>query len=492
MKWILRHQWLSFRRSPSFEKDIWIKIFLLLLGLLVLLNLIVVSANLADVLNQLGVTTAPHVLASELLLYYFVTELALRYLMQTVPVLDIEPYLHLPISKKLMGKFLIIRSILSPYNLLGPAVFIPLTITTFIPAVGIEKSLAWLAFTLCISLSMHFFNILFKKKLETKTAAWLAIGLLILTNYIGEQYFNFTLLPLGDWAMTIYNSPILLLIPFALLSFLAITCFRFFNQNFYVEDLSDAKILSGERLTSRLTGWESRGLMNTLIVQELKLILRHKRSRSTLLVGALFLFYPLLFINRGNPEEGTSEIIMVFTGIFFTGIFALQYGQFLWSWNTNQMDFFLTKINPYTYWVESRYRLLIYSILVTIVLSIPYAYFGIDLMLFMGATALYNVGINSMLIMRLSLWGPKAIELDKSSVMNYQGVGASQFVLGLPVILGPIIVYAIFSILWSENIGLLAIAIAGIIGIFLRKYFFNAIAKKLKADKYKLIHDLSI
>ena len=50
MKWILRHQWISFRRSPSFEKDIGIKIFLSLLGFLVLLNLIFVSANLNNFL----------------------------------------------------------------------------------------------------------------------------------------------------------------------------------------------------------------------------------------------------------------------------------------------------------------------------------------------------------------------------------------------------------------------------------------------------------
>jgi hypothetical protein len=110
----------------------------------------------------------------------------------------------------------------------------------------------------------------------------------------------------------------------------------------------------------------------------------------------------------------------------------------------------------------------------------------------MGATALYNVGINSMLIMRMSLWGAKPIELDKSAMMNYQGVGAAQFVVGIPLIFGPIAIYASFSALWNNQIGVLAIAIAGLIGLIFRKAFFNAIAKKLKKDKYKLIHDLTI
>jgi hypothetical protein len=113
-------------------------------------------------------------------------------------------------------------------------------------------------------------------------------------------------------------------------------------------------------------------------------------------------------------------------------------------------------------------------------------------MMIMGATAIYNVGINSMLIMRMSLWGPKPIELDKSSMMNYQGVGAAQFVVGIPLIVGPVAVYAIFSSIWNGQIGILAIALAGLIGLIFRKAFFNSIAKKLKKEKYKLIHDLTI
>jgi hypothetical protein len=492
MNWILKHQWINFRRSPSFEKDIGIKIFLAILGFLVLLNLIFVSSNLNEALAALGVDSEPTQLINQFLLYYFVTELAIRYIMQTVPVLDIEPYLHLPVSKKLISRFLVWKSIINPYNLIAPAIFIPLTISTFIPAIGLEKSLVWLAFTLTLSLSLHFFNILFKKRLESKSIAWLIIAVIIGLHYVGNQYFNFNLIPLGEWAVAIYNSPFFLFIPIIILAYLIYTSFQFFSQNLYVEDLFDAKMMSGEQFTSKLSGWENKGLMNTLIVQELKLIFRHKRSRQSVLFAGIFLLYPLLVLNRSNAGHGSAEFMMIFVSVFFTGIFIIQYGQFLWSWNTNQMDFFLTKINPYTHWVESRYRLLIYSILITSVLSLPYFYFGYELMIIMGATAVYNAGINSMLIMRMSLWGPKPIELDKSSMMNYQGVGAAQFVVGIPLILGPIAVYAPFAIFWNEQIGVLAIAVAGIIGLIFRKTFFNAVAKKLKKDKYKLIHDLTI
>ncbi|HET8860070.1 DUF5687 family protein [Marivirga sp.] len=492
MKSILQHQWISFRRSPSFEKDIGIKIFLTLVGFLILMNLIFVSSSLDEILDGLGINTEPTQLVNQFLLYYFVTELAIRYIMQTVPVLDIEPYLHLPIRKKNIARFLVFKSILSPYNLIAPAIFIPLAISTFLPVIGLEETLIWLAFTLVISLSLHFFNILLKKKLESKTIVWVIFAGLVIAHYVGTNYFNFELIPLGSWAVTTYATPLLIMIPIVILSFLIFTSYQFFYKNLYVEDLFDAKMMSDEKITGKLSTWENKGLLNTLIVQELKLILRHKRSRSSILVAGLFLFYPLIFMQQATGDEGPSEVIKIFVGTFFTGIFIMQYGQFLWSWNTNQMDFFLTKINPYTHWVESRYRLLLYSVLITSILSIPYFYFGYELMIVMGATAIYNIGINSMLIMRMSLWGPKPIELDKSSMMNYQGVGAAQFVVGLPILLGPMAVYAPFAIFWNSQMGILAIAVAGLIGIIFRKTFFKAVSKKLKKDKYKLIHDLTI
>jgi len=194
MKWILRHQWLSFRRSPAFEKDIGIKIFLALLGFLVLVNLIFVSSNLNQTLEALGINQEPTQLVNQFLLYYFVTELALRYIMQTVPVLDIEPYLHLPIQKKLITRFLVIKSIFNPYNLIAPAIFIPLTISTFIPALGIEKSMTWLIFTLLVSLCLHFFNLLMKKKLEDNLTVWLIFAILIALNFVGDRFMDFELI----------------------------------------------------------------------------------------------------------------------------------------------------------------------------------------------------------------------------------------------------------------------------------------------------------
>ena len=76
--------------------------------------------------------------------------------------------------------------------------------------------------------------------------------------------------------------------------------------------------------------------------------------------------------------------------------------------------------------------------------------------------------------------------------MNYQGTGAAQWLMGIPLLAGPYLFYVPFNMLFGHFAGLGAVAFAGIIGFTLRDYFFNLIIKKLKKIKYKLIHDLTI
>ncbi len=490
MHWIVKHQWLAFRRSPAFEKDLGIKIFLGVVGILFLLNLIFLSSGLESILDEFRGESTKVAFINKFVLYYFLVELGIRYFLQPVPVLDVEPYLHLPIRKNFIANYLLIKSLLSPYNLLAPAVLIPVFFSVVIPEIGMTSALIWLFFNLTLSLVLHFFNIIFKKKLENNTITWIVIAIIFAANYLAGTYLNFDFLPLHILLEATITSPFLIIIPVILSVIMVFISFRFFTNHLYLEDLSDAKTLSGEKLTARLGGFESKGLINTLIVQEIKLILRHKRSKSALVLSLLFLLYPLLIITRDDGE--VNMVTFMIASILLTGIFIMNYGQFLWSWNTNQMDFFLTKINPYTQWVESRYRLLLYSAVISSVLAVPYVYFGWEILPAILATALYNVGINSMLVMRMSLWSPKAIDLNKSSMMNYEGTGAAQFLIGLPIILGPLAIYGICYLTGIPQLGILAVGIIGVIGIALRGVFFKAIASKLKKDKYKLIHDLTL
>jgi hypothetical protein len=206
------------------------------------------------------------------------------------------------------------------------------------------------------------------------------------------------------------------------------------------------------------------------------------------MLSLFFVGYGLLFFGRETSNKG----LILFIGLFISGAFAINYGQFFWSWNTNQLDFYLTKPLSITTWLKARYNLIIASTAFTTVLALPYVYFGWDILMMILCCSLYNIGINIPLMMRLSIWKPKPIDLNKGAFMNYEGTGAAQWVMGLPLIIGPMAIYFLINLLFGHYGGLAGVAFAGIIGFTLRDYFLQKIASKMQSIKHRLINDLTL
>ena len=70
----------------------------------------------------------------------------------------------------------------------------------------------------------------------------------------------------------------------------------------------------------------------------------------------------------------------------------------------------------------------------------------VNLPLAFVACALFNLGVNSFVLMFSATYNVKRIELTKGAFFNYEGVGANQFVMLLPLLLIPIFIYLPFGI----------------------------------------------
>jgi hypothetical protein len=70
------------------------------------------------------------------------------------------------------------------------------------------------------------------------------------------------------------------------------------------------------------------------------------------------------------------------------------------------------------------------------ILSTPYLYFGWNVLAINLACATYNLSQHPGFIIWCRLT-KKRIDLEKSPFMNYQGTGATQWIVGLPLMLIP-------------------------------------------------------
>ena len=91
-----------------------------------------------------------------------------------------------------------------------------------------------------------------------------------------------------------------------------------------------------------------------------------------------------------------------------------------------------------------------------------------------------------MRIMNIAMWSPKKIDLTKGSTFNYEGIGAAQWLMSIPVLVSPYLFYLPFSIAGYPEFGIFAIGLAGLVGIALKKPLLNLTAQRLLEKKYAI------
>jgi hypothetical protein len=327
----------------------------------------------------------------------------------------------------------------------------------------------------------------FKQRFEDSLIGIVVVFVVLLlgasSSYAG--WFNLGELtrPVFEFAMQ-SPFPILVLTGSMVASYLL--AHRFYVSNAYLEDLSQEENI---QLANQSVGFLGRfGLPGELANLELKLILRHKKSKTILMLSGFFLLYGLIFYT--NPayqsEDGGISPIFIFVGIFITGIFSIQYGQQFLSWNSSNFDFFLSRRLGIESLVRGKYLLLASISVLCFIASVPYVYFGVDILLVHIATFLFNVGVMLHLIIYWSLWKPKPMDINKGAMFNYEGIGAAQFLIIIPMMGGPYLVYLPFSLLLGDYAGLLALGIAGIAGILGFNKLSQININKIKSNRYKI------
>ena len=126
---LLDHGWKKFTRSSSFNKDAATSVFLGIMALMMVGYSLAFGFALNTIITKALDQSDSFLFVNMLLLYYFVLEFVMRYMIQNLPVIDIQPYLHLPIKRSGIMHFLLIKSLVHVMNFLVLLLFMPFAFT---------------------------------------------------------------------------------------------------------------------------------------------------------------------------------------------------------------------------------------------------------------------------------------------------------------------------------------------------------------------------
>lgn len=479
----LNHQWKEFWRSRNKAGSIVAQVLLGFFILYFLAIAIVVGFGMELFIGKIFPGQNTITVFNGFILYYFLIEFAMRMQLQELPTLSVIPYLHLKISRRQIVNFLNVKSLFSLFNFLPLFIFLPFIITKIASSLGAIPALMYIVAILSVSVFNNYL-ILFIKRKAINNMMYFGLAIVFLMVCGGLDYYH--LISLRDISNTVFSA-IAQFPALALWFSLAAVLMFYFNSkyltdNLYVEELSsknDKKVSTDYAFLNRF------GRVGELAALELKLILRHKRSRSSALMGLFFLAYGLL-IYKPELIKDDAFGLMLFAAIMMTGISILTYGQFMFAWQSSHFDGLLTNKIDFKDFIKAKFLLFTISSTVITVLASFYGFMSWKLLLLHLAAYLYNIGFGTVVVLYFATLNYKRLDITKSASFNWQGVGASQMILGLPFILLPIFIYLPFGNLDHPFWGLFAVGLFGLMMLLLRNFWIKVITNRFEKQRYKI------
>ena len=471
-------EWKAFFRSASFAKNLALKI-LMIFGAIYFAVMFVGLGFLAFYGLEKEFPDPLHII-NKYLIYYFVFDLIFRLVLQKIPVMNIRPLLTLPIKSSTIVNFSLGKTYLSFFNIVHGFLFVPFSIILLVEGYEVLSVIIWhLSITALLYIN-NFLNILLNNKDNL-----FIIGFVVLAGFGLSQYYQ--LFDVTQYTVHffdgLFHTKWMFLVPMIVLVGLYYITFNFFKSNLFL----DAGLASKHDIakTENLTWLNQFGVLGTFLKNDIKLIKRNKRSKTTVIMSVMFLFYGLLFFS-GGIESYDNPVMYMFAGVFVSGGFLITFGQFVPSWDSAYYPLMMTQNISYRNYLSSKWWLMVIATGVTTVLASFYLYFGLHIYLMIVVGAIYNIGVNSHLVLLGGAYTKTPIDLasGKGAFGDKKAYNVKTLLISLPQLLVPMGVYALGHYLISPNMGLVFVALAGILGFAFKNKAFTLIERIYKSEKY--------
>ncbi|MBN1650402.1 MAG: hypothetical protein JW857_03685 [Bacteroidales bacterium] len=484
IKWFIQHQWKQEIRSSIWQKNVALNIIIGFFMLIMLLYVLMLGLFLDKVLEEVVKNVNADITLSKIIIYYFIIGFMMRFFLQSLPAMEIIPYLHLRIKRRTIGWFMIFKSLTSFFNFVPFLLFLPFALGYMTEEFSGFQAFIWFLSVFLFELTANFKLIYFKRKFTLNPKIILLLISAIALLGILDRYDLFSVSDISLWYFTQLQSNWL----WVLLPLFSALSFVFWNlslihKNSYLDDLSPKKT-EGENISAKLNLLQNFGKTGELVLGEIKLILRNKRSKSVVFLIPFFLLYGLFFY----PQDAYKDMLgfLVFVGIFVTGGFLIAYGQYLLAWESSHFDLILSSNIGIQDYFKAKYFLLVIPTLILYFFTIPYLYFGMKIFWVNFASLFYNLGVNAPLLLYMASFNKKRMDLSKGAMMNYQGVGANNFVLVIPLLAVPALIYWPVSAFFGFVPAVLTLGGLGVIGLLFNQSLIKLAVNNFRKKRYAI------
>jgi hypothetical protein len=483
---LLRHEWLKTIRAKAFYKNLTVNIFVGLSILYFAAIFLILGFGLSSILEKIHAETGlnPTEIINGITVYAMLCSVLIRLFMQQLGTINLFTYQMLPVKRSTTVNFLLLKSLFSPMNYLTLLIVIPFAIRSVSVYYGGATAFRFVLNIIFIIWFNSLFTAFLKRFMSVIKSFVLIICLM--AAIIAMEYFRvFSLFGisasfLGFSVHHVWGNILILLFP----AMAFVLNKRFFARNYYPEYFNRKIAKSSTVKMVNLSFFDRFGSIGDFMTLELKLILRHKRTRSVLNMSVFFLLYGLLFYT--NKAYSEKDGFVFFVAAFMTGALMFSYGQFIVNWDGAYFDGLMTKNIPIRNYIKAYYNLLVMFNVVCFIITTPYFFFGTRIILMHITAFLFNTGVNVFILLLFSTYNTKRINLSQGTAFNQQGTSFKNIFVAISMIFFPMMLVGGLSFFIKTYIILMILAGIGLLGIIFHKQLITVCINQFNKRKYIL------
>ena len=487
MKMLLRHTWLGFRRSHYFERSMGLKLLMLIVGFFIAGYLLLFGLFLPLILANVFPDRPPHESFFSLLWLIYAGDLMLRLFMQKPPKQLVQAYMGLPVKRRMLARFILVRSWFSLYNYYLFLILVPFYLRTLLPISGAAFWYALLGSFLLAGIN-HSIVMWIKTRPggQAKNLLFL-LPLAAIMVLLGALYPEKLMDASRQLGLAFTSGDTLaFIIPAAIVISLQALTSRGLQRAFY--EWQGEESLYIHTGTGRLDRFFSRfpeyGLYWEL---EWQLLTRNRRASGVLKqIPFTIIGIPLLFYFMGDEDITTYTYLFV----LIAGGHGFNYLQYAYSWESRYFDWIATRQIDMHKFIRAKYYFHTgLGFLQLLPLLLILAFVNPTVIWLMAGMFFYVTGPIFAFLLNAGVKNSTRIDPNKRASFNMEGTSGTLFLTILVSMLSVIAVMIVaFFLPFSSPVNVFIVTtITGILFMIFHRSWIRTIALRFTKQKYNLL-----
>ncbi|NIG54890.1 DUF5687 family protein [Chitinophaga sp. Cy-1792] len=426
----------------------------------------------------------PLILMNRSFFYFLLLDINIRLLLQQLPEFNFKLYTLLPVKRATIAAVFMAIGLFSYLNIYILFPLIGMLPSMLLPAYGIGLSALWITAIMSVALLNHLLMVWIK--LQNKKTIVFISGIPILT-IILLLTDHFQLLPIKNYLVIFSKNITFTVCLIAVIWMLAGLIWLMVSHRLrYVlhnwDKLQEEPRRKWLHLNFSAIFRNNNTPVGLYLGNELKLIVRNKRTRQIFAVALVLCIYLFYMLSKHSLTSSWGQLC--FFSFLLNSVLALNYGQYMYGWQGEYMDLLMLLPGNSVNFIKAEILLLYILYGIMYIVAIPFAFIGYHILLISTAVFIFNLGISAPCILFMANRNKRKIKLNEGSIINWGESTLYQTVFYMSMLCGQLLLYVVVKWLTGKpEAGIMAILTVGLAGLVLRRPVIKSLHKDLMEQK---------